>query len=307
VKLRGRDRLFFLSLLPFPLSLAAILALIIATIFFKSVDSVAFFGSKLFTTSIWDPEHEEYGVLSPVVGSLVTSLLATLTALVLSIPLAIFISEYLRGAAKKVVALVVELASGIPTVIYAMWASTHFAPTLKAHIMEPLAASLYFIPLFSCKVLSPYTVFTAGISIGVSITPYLTSLILESYSTIPTSYREACLGIGATRYETIRILLSLIKPAIVASAVLGFARALGETTIAVATIGNSMHLSACLFSPGYTVSALIASQFGNAYLYKFAESVLYASSLVVLIIAVVLSFSGLTIMNSWRKRVVLVA
>lgn len=299
-----RDKFFFLSLLPFSISLLAILIITVIAITSRSIDSIAFFGIKLFTSNVWDPEHEKYGVLGPIAGSLITSLLATLTALALSIPLSILIAEYLHGAAKNFMSSIVELMSGLPTIIYAMWSSTYLSLILKTYVMDPLSKYLSFIPIFSCRVISPFTLFTAGISMGIYLVPYITALILESYNSIPMTYKEACLGIGATRYETVKILLSLIKPAILASVILGIARALGETTIAVTTVGNSMYLSSCLFSPGYTVSALVASQFGNAYLYKFAESALYASSLVILGVAIVLSFTGLTIMSNWRRRVV---
>lgn len=299
-----KDKLFFLSLTPFSISLLAILIVTILVLVSRSFESFGVYGLSLLTTSIWDPEHGRYGLLAAIVGSITTSILATLTALLFSVPLAILLAEYLHGLARDLMSSIIELMSGVPTIIYAMWSSTYLAPVLKTYAMDPLSMYLSFIPIFSCRPVTAFTVFTAGISIGISLTPYVTAMVLESYQSIPIAYKEACLGMGATRYETIKILLSLAKPAVVASIILGFARALGETTIAVATVGNSMYLGPCIFSPGYTVSALIASQFGNAYLYRYAESVLYSSALVVLVIAIILSFIGLSIMSGWRRRVV---
>jgi len=63
-------------------------------------------------------------------------------------------------------------------------------------------------------------------------------------------------------------------------------------------------LNLCLFSPSYTVSALIASQFANAYLYPYAESVLYAGMLILVIISILLSLYGSTTIIRWRSRVI---
>jgi phosphate transport system permease protein len=302
--LSRKDKLFFMSLLPLSLSLLAILIISIAVIGIRSIDSISFFGSKLYTMSIWDPEAGVYGLLAPIAGSIVTSVIAILTASFFSIPLTITIAEYLKGSTKNIVSSIVELMGGLPTIIYAVWASQYLVPFLKQYVMDPLYSYLSFIPLFSCKPITGFSVLAAGISIGISITPYVTALILEAYQSIPSIYREACYGIGATRYESIKILLSLARPAIIAALVLGFARSLGETTIAVATIGNSMNLNLCLFSPSYTVSALIASQFANAYLYPYAESVLYAGMLILVIISILLSLYGSTTIIRWRSRVI---
>ncbi|MEM4752961.1 MAG: hypothetical protein QXR55_05700, partial [Sulfolobales archaeon] len=59
----------------------------------------------------------------------------------------------------------------------------------------------------------------------------------------------------------------------------------------------------CVFMPSYTVSALIAAQYGNAQLYMYAESVLYSAALAILILALVLSLTGLTLLSKWRSKI----
>ncbi|MEM1916756.1 MAG: phosphate ABC transporter permease subunit PstC [Ignisphaera sp.] len=298
------DRLFLISFLPTAFIISSILVLFLIIFSSNSLDSIKMFGVKLFTESIWDPEKEVYGVLAPIIGTFTTSSIAVFISLFFSLPLSILITEFLRDRARDIFSSVVELMGGIPTIVYAVWSLNYLAPFLRAYVMEPLHMYLGFIPIFSCRPVTGFSIFTAGIAIGISIVPYMTSIIVESYRLIPSIYREACLGIGATRYETTKILLSLAKPAILASAILGFARATGETTIAVVTIGNSMNLSPCLFAPGYTVSALIASNYENAGLYIYAESVLHASALVILFVTLILSFVGLMILDRWRVKIV---
>ncbi|MEM1645678.1 MAG: phosphate ABC transporter permease subunit PstC [Ignisphaera sp.] len=300
----NHDKMFFISFLPTAIIISGILVIFFIILLNQSIQSITIFGLNLFIQSVWNPEKEVYGVFAPIIGTFITSSIAVVISLVFSIPLAILITEYLKGRPRDILSSIVELMGGIPTIVYAVWSLYYLAPFLRSYIMVPLHNYLSFIPFFSCRPITGLTIFTASVAIGISLVPYTTSLIIESYKLIPVMYREACLGIGATRYETIKILLSLAKPAIIASAILGFARASGETTIAVTTIGNSMYLSLCLFTPGYTVSALIASQYENAGLYKYAESVLHVAALSILITTLILSFIGLRILDRWRVKIV---
>jgi phosphate transport system permease protein len=280
------------------------LLFLISILLFDSIESLSAYGLSLFAKTVWDPENGVYGVLGPILGTLTTSLISVSVSLVLSLSLAITIAEYLKGYSKKIISSIVEFMGGLPTIIYAVWASEYLVPFLKNNVMKPLHTSLPFIPLFSCRPITGFSTFAAGVALGISTVPYVASIILEAYENIPLIYREACCGIGATKYETVKILLSLTKPAIIAALILGFARSLGETTIVALTIGNSMTLTPCLFAPSYTVSALVASQFANAFLYQHAESVLYASMLVTTSISIILSLYASKLIVDWRSRVV---
>lgn len=300
----SHDKVFFISFLPISIIVASILVVFFITLLNYSLSAIKVFGLRLFIESAWDPEKELYGVAAPVIGTFITSFIAVVASLFFSIPLSIFVLEFLRGRLRDVLASIVELMGGVPTIVYAIWSLNYLTVFLKSYVMEPLHRYLGFIPLFSCKPIAGLSIFTAGVAIGISLVPYMTSIIIESYRLIPSMYREACLGIGATRYETIRILFSLARPAIIAATLLGFARATGETTIAVATIGNAISLSSCILGPGSTVSALIASQYENASLYMYAGPVLYASALLILVVTLILSFIGLRILERWRVRIV---
>jgi len=297
------DRAFFLTLLPFALASAGILAVFISTLALGSLESLSEYGLSLLSRNIWDPENEVYGVLGPLIGTFATSLIGVAYSMVLSIPLAVFMSDYLKGVLREFFSSMVELMGGMPTIIYAVWGMNHLAPFMRDYVLATLHSKLGFLPLFSCRPLTGSSLMTAGVAIGVSLVPYMTALIYESYRMVPEALREACLGIGATRYESTKLMISLLKPAILASALLGLARGVGETTIAVMTVGNSMYVGACLIGPGYTVSALIASQYGNANLYRYAESVLQFSALVILLTTLALSSIGLVLMGKWRSRI----
>lgn len=298
------DRLFFITLIPSSVLVVGLLLVFLLVVTSKSYESLSVYGLGLFTTSAWHADLEVYGVLSPILGTFLTSTVSTLVAMALSTPLAIFIAEYLGGRIRDLFASLVEMMSGVPTVVYAVWALDYLAPFMKEAVLDPLHRYLWFIPLFSCKPVTGFSMLTAGVAIGLSITPYTTSVVLESYRLIPQTYREACFGIGMTRHKLVETMLSMSSPALLAVAILGFARASGETTIAATVVGNAMTTGLCLIGPGYTIPALIASQYANANLYRYAESALYAAASVILVASLVTSFAGLKVLERWRVRVV---
>jgi phosphate transport system permease protein len=301
--LSEKDKIFYFSLLPPALTTLGLLALIVSTIGAKAA-LVLPQALAILAANVWDPENERYGLLAPVLGTLVVASIAGAVSLVLGLPLTLAVAELLRGRLGSVLQTLLEMTSAFPTVVIGLWSARYLAPFLSENVMKPLYSSFGFIPTFSCRPLGGYSLLTAGLAIGFSVVPYTASIMIESYRLIPSTYREACYGIGATRYETARILVSLARPAIAGSVLLGVARAMGETTIAAMTVGNAMNISACLFEPSYTVPALIAAQFGNANLYRYAEPVLYLAALVFLALALVLSAVGFKLVSGWRVRIV---
>ena len=137
---------------------------------------------------------------------------------------------------------------------------------------------------------------------GIMSVPYVAALIREAYIMIPRSIREAIYALGATKSEAIRVFLGYIKPVVIAAALLGFGRAAGETVAVALVVGDTFKISISPFTPGYTIAALIATQYGNAFLYRYMESALFAGGLMLLLIGVAVNTAGIALMNRWIKR-----
>ena len=91
------------------------------------------------------------------------------------------------------------------------------------------------------------------------------SAITEVMSTVPADHKEAALGLGATRWEMIRIaVLPYCRSGIVGGSMLGLGRAIGETIAAALLIGSSPQITSHLFATGYSIPAVIANQFPEA-------------------------------------------
>jgi phosphate transport system permease protein len=105
----------------------------------------------------------------------------------------------------------------------------------------------------------------AGIILAIMITPTISSICREVFRAVSRAQREAALGIGATRWEMIRIsVLSASRRGIFGAVILGLGRALGETMAVTMVIGNRHEISASLFAPSSTMASVIANEYAEA-------------------------------------------
>ncbi|MET1123657.1 MAG: phosphate ABC transporter permease subunit PstC [Archaeoglobaceae archaeon] len=300
----GKVDTFRISLLPFCALVFGIFALMIVVYLKASIPILQKEGIQIYTTNVWravenDPEKEFYGVLAAIYGSVYTSVLAVLIALPLSISFAVFAIDYVPQKFKEPLIVATDIMAGLPTIIYGIWGAFVLVPILRDYVMRPLYDHLGFIPLFSFKPAGGYSFLAAGVLLGIMVTPFASSIIREAYRMIPYTYREAVFSLGATRYEATKVLLGYIRPAIIAGTLLAFGRAIGETVAVSLVVGNTFNIHPSLFAPGYTVSSLIANQFGNAFIYGYMVSALFAAGLFLFVIGLVVNVCGLIVLRRY--------
>ncbi|HWH10842.1 MAG TPA: ABC transporter permease subunit, partial [Solirubrobacteraceae bacterium] len=110
----------------------------------------------------------------------------------------------------------------------------------------------------------------------------------EVMATVPADHREAALGLGATRWEMVRLaVIPYCRSGIVGGAMLGLGRALGETIAVTILIGDEPVLGRHLFGQGYTLAAVIANEFGEAT--GLHRSALFAAGLVLFVLTLVVN------------------
>lgn len=282
-----------------------VFGIIILMLIVFSLNSIPIFqreGIAIYTTNIWKagevPEEEFYGILAAIYGTLYTSTIAILISLPISIGLAVFISDLLPKKLREFFIIPTDIMAGLPTILYGIWGIFVLAPSLSG-MMKFLYDNFSFIPIFSYYNPTGFSYLSAGILLAIMVTPFATSLIREAYMAIPSVYREAVYSLGLTRYEATKVLLSYIKPAILAGTLLAFGRAVGETVAVSLVIGNAFNIHSSLFAPGYTISSLIANQFGNAFIYEFMPSALFSAGLALFLIGLVVNVSGLLVLKRW--------
>jgi len=212
----------------------------------------------------WDPMSNAFGALPFIYGTVVTSVLAMLLAVPASVGMAVFLVEMAPAWLRPVVSFLIETLAAIPSVVYGLWGLFVLVPWLRGSVEPFLGKALGFLPLFQGPPIG-LGFLAAGLVLAVMILPTIASVSIEVLKTVPVPLREGALGLGATRWEAIRMaVLPYARNGIVGGALLGLGRALGETMAVTMVIGNSPDIHASLFAPGYTLPAVIANEFAEA-------------------------------------------
>jgi phosphate transport system permease protein len=237
--------------------------------------SLAQFGLGFITSREWNPVRDEYGGLPFVFGTVVSSLLALLIAVPISIGIAIYLSELAHPKLRTPMGFLVELLAAVPSVVYGLWGIFALVPWLRDRVQPLLAKTLGFLPFFQGQQRG-FGMLAGGIILAIMITPTISSVSREVLRAVPHALREGAIGLGATRWEVVRVaVLPYAKSGLVGAIILGLGRALGETMAITMVIGNRSEIDISLFAPSYTMASVIANEFteatGQLYLSALAE------------------------------------
>lgn len=258
--------------------------------------SIREFGFSFLYGQVWDPVKGEFGALPFIYGTVVSSLIAVLIATPLSIGVAVFLVEQAPKSLARPIGFLVELLAAIPSVVYGLWAIFVLAPFLRVYVQPPLQATLGWLPFFKGTP-TGIGMFTGGLIMAIMITPIITAVVRDILEAVPVTQREAALALGATKWETTKIVLANASSGIAGAVILGLGRAVGETMAVTMIIGNRPHISASLFEPGYTIASVIANEFteatGDLYLSALVEMglILFVVTFIVTLLAKLLIMS----------------
>lgn len=279
---RRRPDLFKGACLIAAIVTVALLAFIIGEILVKAIPAIGKFGIGFVTGIQWSPNRGVFGVLPVLIGTAASSLLALLLALPLGLAIALFLSEdFLPSGIRQVIRFVVELLAAIPSVVYGLWGIFVVIPLVQKY-GAVLAAKFGFLPFLAGPVYGN-SLLTASLVLALMVLPTITAISRTALVAVPGTLREGAYALGATRWETIlSVIIPTAAPGIVASSILAFGRAMGETMAVAMLIGNSQRLSWSLFSPSNTLSALLANQFAEADGIQ-VSALMYAAILLVLL------------------------
>jgi phosphate transport system permease protein len=220
-----------------------------------------------------------------ILGTLLGAVLALLVATPLSVGIALYVTYYAPRRLAAVMGYVIDLLAAIPSVVYGFWGLAVLAPALVPfHVWA--ADNLSWIPFFAGPAsTSGRTMLTVGLVLAVMILPIISAIAREVFSQAPALHREAALALGATRWEMIKIaVLPYGKSGVIAGAMLGLGRALGET-MAVAIIlsgGAGATVNLISNSNPSTIASNIALRFPEAT--GLGVNTLIASGLVLFVI-----------------------
>jgi phosphate ABC transporter permease protein PstC len=235
----------------------------------------------------WNVSANHYGALPLVAGTLITSALALVMGVPIAVATALFLTELCPRRLLTPLTVLVELLAAVPSVVYGLWGIFFLAPKLQP-AEQWVADRLSFIPFVGGGVVTIPNYFVAGLILAIMILPIVSAIAREVMTTVPPDHREAALGLGATRWEMVRVaVIPYCRSGIVGGAMLGLGRAIGETIAVTIVIGNAPQLSNHLFGQGYTLAAVIANEFGEAT--GLHRSALFAAALVLFVLTLLVN------------------
>jgi phosphate transport system permease protein len=280
----------------------ALLALILGEILYKAWPAINKFGLGFLSGVQWSPNRGVFGVLPVLIGTAASSLLALLFALPLGLAIAVFLSEnFLPLPVRQFIRFMVELLAAIPSVVYGLWGIFVVVPLVQQY-GAVLADTLGFLPLFAGPAYGN-SLLTASLVLALMVLPTITAISRNSLVAVPPTLREGAYALGATRWETILgVILPTAAPGIVASTILSFGRAMGETMAVAMLIGNSQRLSWSLLSPSNTLSALLANQFAEAE--GIQVSALMYAAVILVIMTLAVNIAGEAVLRRTQRSLV---
>ncbi|NJL06592.1 MAG: phosphate ABC transporter permease subunit PstC [Chloroflexaceae bacterium] len=239
----------------------------------------------------WQPLRGTFGMAPFFVGTLLVTAVAMLLAVPLAILSGIYLAEYTRPRTRLLLKPLTDLLAGMPPVVYGVWGVLVIVPLVR-DVIAPISTGTIgmLVPFLSNPRSSGYSVMAAGLVLSLMIFPIITAITEEVLRAVPRELREAAFALGATRWEVSQITAFRAGlPGIIAAVVLGFSRAFGETLAVLMVVGNIPRIPPTLFDGSYTLSGLIANNYGEMMSVPLYERALMTAALALL--AVVISFN----------------
>jgi phosphate transport system permease protein len=211
-----------------------------------------FFGevpvTDFLTGTTWAPlfTPPSFGVLAIVAGTLVTTGCSLVVCLPFGLGAAIYLSEYARPRARRIIKPVLEVLAGVPTVVYGYFAVKFVSPYIQD--LWPFGARP-----------GVFNALSAGLVMGIMIMPTVVSLSEDALAAVPLDLRQGAYALGSSGYEVAtKVTVPAALSGIVASFVLGVSRAIGETMIVLIAAGGTPNFT---WNPGeamMTMTSFIA-------------------------------------------------
>src|SRR6266478_3357618 len=222
------------------------------------------YGLSFITSTTWDVNKGQFGVLPEIWGTLYSSGLALMLGGFFGVAIAIFLTQdFLPPKLELVFKNIVELLAAIPSVVYGLWGLFVLIPAIRP-IASWFYAYLGWLPFFGTSLSGP-GMLPAALVLTIMILPTVSAISRDALSAVPPKLREAAFGMGATRWEAIlAVFVPTAATGIFGGIILGFGRALGETMALAMLAGNANVISWSLFSPANTLAALLANHFSEA-------------------------------------------
>jgi phosphate transport system permease protein len=215
-----------------------------------------------FFTTEWVPvsENPRFGLLGLLIGTLKVTIIAMLIAGPLAVLAALFTSCFASKKTKEIIKPVIEMLAAFPSVVIGFFAL--------------MVLASFFQNVFGYD--SRLNAFVGGVAMALAAIPIIYTISEDALSSIPKTYTEASLALGASKWQTaFFVILPAATPGIFAALLLGVGRVFGETMIALMATGNAALWSANPFESVRTFAATIGAEMAETVFGETHYSVLF--------------------------------
>ncbi len=235
---------------------------------------------------------DAFGIIPLMGGTLLIAFLAMFVAIPLGLMSAIYMAEYASKKVRDISKPVIEILAGIPTVVYGFFAALVVAPKI-----------VDFGSFLGIEV-SSESALAAGLTMGVMIIPFVSSLSDDVIGAVPQSLREGSYALGATKSETIiKVVLPSALPGIIGSFLLAISRAIGETMIVVMAASLQANLTINPLEPATTITTQIVTALtGDTEFDNPKTLVAFALGLTLFFATLFLNYFALRIVKKYREQ-----
>jgi phosphate transport system permease protein len=233
-----------------------------------------------------------FGAVPVFLGTLLIAAAAMAIATPIGLLIAIYFAEYANKNFRSVVKPLIEILSGIPTVVYGFFAVLVVAPNVKAFLAN---AGID---------MAPNSAMIAGGVMGIMLIPFISSLSDDALNAVPRAMRDGSYAMGATKGETIiKVLLPAALPGIIGGILLAVSRAIGETMIVLMAAGIIATLTLNPLEPVTTVTVQIVTLLiGDTEFDNPKTLAAFALGLVLFLVTLVLNVIALRIVQKYREK-----
>jgi len=221
------------------------------------------------------------GIFPMIVTTLYVVLVSIAVALPVGLATAIFLNEYSGNSSFiRILRLAIETLAGIPSIIYGLFGLLLFVRTLSLG----------------------QSIIAGSLTLSIMILPVIIRTTEESLKSIPDSFREGSLALGATKFQTtVHVVLPSALPGILTSLILAIGRVVGESAPVLLTVGLTKNMPRSIFESGRTLTihlyyltseAVRPEDFGIA----------FATASVLVILVVIINTAAKILTTSFRKK-----
>jgi len=288
--------------------LSAFLAVVttVGIVFSVLYESIRFFGHVSITDFLfglhWSPQmalradqaasEGAFGAVPLFAGTLLISAIALIVAVPVGLMSAIYLAEYARPNVRSFAKPALEVLAGVPTVVYGFFAALTVAPFIR-DVGQSLGLSV-----------ASESALAAGLVMGIMLIPFVSSLSDDVITAVPKAMRDASLGLGATRSETIKkVIFPAALPGIMGGILLAASRAIGETMIVVMAAGLAANLTANPLQAVTTITVQIVALLTGDQEFESAKTLAaFALGLMLFITTLLMNVVALHIVKKYREQ-----